>query len=348
MRFRKTITLTIAVALACAGLSGCGQSSADTAKTFMDAVAAGDTEKVESMLATSDMGVAQAKPAKPITDVTIGEASDDRVPVSYKVDGEKVETSLSMQKTDDGWKVNPKGILTKAKGIKDKDELSADGTSVTAGQYLLPGVHGFAESHGWWSMEWTLPIDGATEDAQLRPSGDAEADATFTVSASPADDDTVNSKLQWGLENLNTCKMFEDETYGGDATLVGPNSYLTACNGGVTDASNVTITGYEQDSEDGSLVHLTLGGTYVAKGLALTDYDDEREALLAMRDGARCDQLKGTGHLYQCGAYEPKEYSADSLTATVKLSMSEGLGVLLTDETKNSIVDTIYAGHGTL
>lgn len=347
MRFRKTITLTIAVAMACVGLSGCGQSSADTAKTFMDAVAAGDAGKVESMLVTSDMGVAQAKPAKPITDVTIGEASDDnRIPVSYKVDGTKetVETELSMQKADGGWRVLPTGILSKFEADDELGETTVGGTKVDNGTYMLPGVYEVHSEDDWADYTWNLTSLGKSKAVGAMDGAD-EAVTEFKdgVKTAPEVLDAVRDEL---LSDVKTCPILKEEMLNGRTmTFFAGDSIAGACSGnGVVNADGVTVAGYETDPDGPSKATLTLGGTLVGNKPTFRNVTGAERYELK-RSGWTCQTVSDIDADYQCAMFGDGEFSADGLKVTVA-AHPKSLDVSIPDDTVQAIADILYEGHG--
>lgn len=110
----------------------------------------------------------------------------------------------------------------------------------------------------------------------------------------------------------------------------------------VTNADNITITGWETDPDDPNDVILTLGGTYTGNKATFQNVDDDYEL---SQQGWTCQYADGIPTKQQCAVYGPAEIPADGLTVeyhpTATASKTD-----VPQETVQKIADSLYAGHG--
>lgn len=345
---RRSVKLTAvltAAALSIIGLSACGsQSSSDAAESFMTAMADGDTETINKYIDGSEYKIAAVKPDDPISDIKVEKTDNENtVKISFKTGGKSFETSVAMTKTDDGWRIDPEKLLTEIGSVYSDASIQVNGEQVTEGEYLLPGTYHATADGGYWTVEWDIDVDPTDDADSVRI--DVPDDAEIKVNDKIKTDETVLADVKDALtSDVDSCEVLTDEMLGDkDFALITGKSIAKACKGnGVTNADNITITGWETDPDDSNNVILTLGGTYTGNKATFQNVDDDYEL---SQQGWTCQYADGIPTKQQCAVYGDAELPADGLTVeyhpTATASKTD-----VPQETVQKIADTLYEGHG--
>lgn len=109
----------------------------------------------------------------------------------------------------------------------------------------------------------------------------------------------------------------------------------------ITDASKVTITGWEAGSEPHEFT-LTLGGTYTGEKATFQNVDDSHDL---SAQGWTCQYVHGIDTQQQCAVFGPAELPADGLKVTYTIDPSFSDGVVVPKETVQAVADALYEGH---
>lgn len=136
----------------------------------------------------------------------------------------------------------------------------------------------------------------------------------------------------------------DDEVLDGkDFDLIVGDSIAKACPAGnaITDASKVTVTGWESGSEPHEFT-LTLGGTYTGEKATFQNVDDSRDL---SAQGWTCQYVHGIDTNQQCAVFGPAELPADGLKVTYTIDPSFSDGVAVPKETVQAVADVLYEGH---
>lgn len=358
MRLKKSVTLTVAGMMACAlavsGLAGC--SSADTRQAtidgFVDAFTAGDPDAMKQYL-PDGVKLFEGKPSKPISDVTVGEVGDNDIAAfTYKSGKHKLEKEITLLKDGNGgWKVGPDGVLpmTFDNPSDMQQGLTLDGKKLDANMYVIPGVYKAKVTSTAWTSEWDERVD----DATANPRYDPKNDNTITLDEDFTTNETVVEATRSVLTGLDACHVLDMQMGNWSSSLIGGNfeKLSDKCregvfggNGGsgIVDASGVTISKAEQTKPNSGTVTVTLAGSFTG---AKAEYRDASNRLDLGIDWACYPLNDNTSR--QCARFYEASLPADGLTVALTLDgENDTVTGEVTDESMNSVLDLLYAGHG--
>lgn len=357
MRLRNYVTLSVAGIAACAlavsGLAGCSGVDARQATVdgFVDAFTAGDPNAMKQYL-PDGVKLFEGKPFKPVSDVTVGELGDnDTAAFTYGSGKHKCEKEITLLKDGNGgWKVGPDGLLqmTTDNPSDIQQGLTLDGKKLDANMYVIPGVYKAKVTSTAWTSEWDEHVDDGTANSTR----DTMDDSTITLDDDFTTNETVVEATRNALTGLDSCNVLDKQM--GDWGIGVNYTYERLADGcrkgvsgenmgsGILDASGVTIAKAEQTKPNSDTVTVTLAGQFTG---AKAEYLDNGNIFDLGSDWTCYPVNDNTSH--QCARFSEASLPADGLTVTLTLdSEKDAVSGEVPDESVNTVLDLLYAGHG--